>query len=876
VRLTVASLWPLFLLALIPLVWWIRRRTATGLSERHLDLAAAVRSVVVLLLALALMRPIWQRETRALSVVYALDVSASIAPEFLDSAIGWMNEATEQGKPSHSRYLAFSDRTAAVAEPGALRGLPVTSDESLTPRWDAPLDRSETHLERALGDALSSFAPNRLKRLVLLTDGNQTAGDLGRALWRLREEGARVFVVPAPVRGGEAGDAFIEEIRVPEGVRAQEPVAIEVRVYSRKGTGATVALTRSGELLGQRRLPLRPGPNRVLFEVRLGQPGMTRLEASVEAAGDGFAPNNGLSRAFWVGPVPRVLYLEGRAESSSYLRRALEKEGIAVAVDPAARLPEGAETLGVFDAVILSDVARASLSEKSMAALKTYVRDGGGLLFAGGETSYGESGYSETAIEEILPVRFRVEEKKKDLALIVILDKSYSMLGPKIDLAKEAARAALDLLEPTHRFGVVTFNWDPYVTVSLQPVTEAARGPMGEEISRIQASGQTNIYPALKVADTQLLGTEAKVKHVILLSDGKSYPNDYQSLVSRMARDKITVSAVAVGEEADRELLANIARWGNGRSYSVEDARRVPQIFIEETRLAVQGTLVEEPFRATLKGSIEAFRGVDFVGAPRLRGYVSTEAKENAEVLLESPSQAPVLARWQYGLGKTVAFTSDVKNRWAVDWLSWPGYGKLWAQLVRETMRRVSPEEVDFRVERQGEEAVLSLSAVDADGRYRNGLRPEVEISGAKGAVAAKILRQVGPGFYQSRIPLSPDPAPLHFRLVDGIEDLEAPPPRTLSFPYADEYRLYHANESLLRLVSRETGGKYRPEIADVFADYGDRARVPTPLWPPLAMLALIGYLLDIAVRRAPWFWRRFESGARPTSAARGKRELAA
>ena len=91
-----------------------------------------------------------------------------------------------------------------------------------------------------------------------------------------------------------------------------------------------------------------------------------------------------------------------------------------------------------------------------------------GSFFAAGETSYGEEGYSDTIVERILPVEFRVEEKWKDLSLIIVLDKSYSMYGRKIALAKEATKAALDLLEETHRFGVITFDWNPYTTIPLQ------------------------------------------------------------------------------------------------------------------------------------------------------------------------------------------------------------------------------------------------------------------------------------------------------------------------------------------------------------------------------------------------------------------------
>jgi hypothetical protein len=480
------------------------------------------------------------------------------------------------------------------------------------------------------------------------------------------------------------------------------------------------------------------------------------------------------------------------------------------------------------------------------------------LVFAGGEATYGEEAYAETPIEEILPIWFRVHEQRKDLALVIVLDKSFSMVGPKIELSKEAAKAALALLEDTHRFGLLTFDHSPYWTVPIQLAENKTR--INEYISSIIASAHTNIYPALEKAFEGLEDIEAEVKHIILLSDGKTYPDDYETLVTRMAEAEITLSTVAVGEEADRELLENIARWGNGRSYYIREAARVPQIFIEETQIASQSTLVEEAIRPVVRTSVEAFEGIDFGAAPALKGFVSTQAKDTAEVLLESESEAPLLARWNYGLGKTAIFTSDVKNRWAVDWLEWDGYGKFWAQLVRETMRHIEREQIDFQVRRQGKEAVVVLDAVGEDGRYLNELLPEVEVVSPDGSRSSVLLRQVGSGSYEARLPLQHDPsAPYRFNLSG---DRLASQSRTLFYADPDEYRLYPANVPLLRALSDLTGGKYRPEPDEIFADYGDRTSMPTQLWPYLAALALALYLLDIAVRRAPWFYRRFASTA--------------
>ncbi len=842
--------WPLVLLLAVPLVWWMKSHTSVGLSPRHLLVSTVVRSAVIVLLALALTQPVWNRAGSWISVVYALDVSSSVDPDFIDTAIDWIASSSSRGEPAHAGYIAFGGSARGVRTAEAIRSVEVSEDGS-----NRSIDRSATNLETAVAQALRTFDPRYLKRLVLITDGNENSGDLVKILGRAQEEGVRVFPMPATVRG--AADGFVENIELPQGVREQEPVAVTVQVFSRVATTASVSLLGNGETLESKEVDLQPGMNTVDFEVRLTGEGPVTIASRYQTANDPFPQNDVLQQSIWVGPQPRVLYVEGVPTSAHYLYDALTGEGMDVELGQARDLPISPDGYDAYDLVLLSDVPRSSLNDAQMLSILAWVRDGGGgLLFAGGESSYGEDGYAETPIEEALPVWFRVNEKRKDLALVIVLDKSFSMVGPKIELSKEAAKAALEMLEPTHRFGLVTFDHSPYWTVPLQLATNTDR--INEYISSIIASAHTNIYPALEKAYERLAETEAEVRHVILLSDGKTYPDDYETLLSRMEEAEITVSTVAVGEEADRELLQSIADWGSGRSYFIRDAQRVPQVFIEETQIASQATLVEEPVETSIMTPVEAFTGLDLAAAPSLRGYVSTQSKDTAEVLLESDAEAPILARWHYGLGKAAMFTSDVKNRWAADWIEWDGYAKFWSQLVRETMRRDDQDAVEFDVTRVGDDAVVTVSAVTEEGAFRVGLDPQLQVVEPGGAVVPLEIDQTGPGTYQARYPLSASAdAPYSFRLSGTDLETQA---RELYYPYTDEYRLYPPNAELLTTIAEQTGGKVLPENEEIFDDHGEFASVPTPLWPFFAGLALIAYLLDIALRRAPWFWRRFAS----------------
>ena len=847
-----ARWWPILGLAAVPLIWRLSQHSTLGSSPRHRAVAAALRIAVVVLLVSALTEPVWHRSGKWMSVVYALDVSSSIDPAFVGQAIDWIASTNAEGDPAHAAFIAFGGSARAFGTVEGIRSVEVSADGA-----NRSINQGVTNLEAAMTRAFRSFDPRYLKRLVLITDGNENAGNVSRLLGEALENEVRVFTLPATVRG--EGDSWVEGIDLPDEIREQEPVTATVRVFSRVRTNATIALVRDDQTLETREVTLEPGLNEVDFEVRLPAGGTGTLSGRLQSENDPFPQNDLHTQAISVGARPRILYVEGRLASARYLRDALSSEGMDVAVVGPELLPETAAALESFDLVLLSDVPMAALGSAQVNAILEYVRDsGGGFIFAAGESSYGQEGYAGSEIEELLPVWFEINEKRKELALIIVLDKSYSMVGPKLELSKEAAKAALDLLEPTHSFGLVTFDDTPYVTVPLQLAVEKSQ--MYDFISRIVAGSQTNIYPALETAFAALEDSEAEIRHIILLSDGKTYADEYEELVSLMADSDITVSSVAVGQEADRELLANIATWGRGRAYFIQDAERVPQIFIQETQIASQSTLVEEAVETTVVTSVEAFTGINMEEAPPLRGYVRTMAKETAEVLIQSDSENPLLARWRYGLGRTAIFTSDVKNRWAADWLEWDGYGKFWSQLVRETMRRDGGEELDFVVERIGDEVLITVSALTEDGAYRTDLDPRLRVVRTGGEEASLSFQQVAPGTFQARHTLGPPgEEPYRFELSgNGIEDRS----QALYYRYGDEYRLYPVNTELLDEIAVYTGGEFLPDVSEIFDDYGETASVPTPLWPWLSALALISFFLDIAVRRGSWFWRRF-AGAR-------------
>ena len=853
--------WAIVLLLVIPLIWVVAYRTRTNLSRRHLVAVAIFRSVALASIVLALSQPVWHGTTREISVVYALDVSRSVAAQFVDDALNWIDAAQQEFDPAHSSVVVFAKQPAVVGDTAAARALRVAASASADGTAQAAdgIVQSATDIEAALDESLGALSRDRVKRIVLLSDGNETIGSVANVFPRLKAAGVRVFTLAAKPYG--SGDVWVDGIEVPDRLRSNEPATIVVRVFSPAQTGARISVTSGGHTLAHKSIRLNKGINRISFDTRMPQPGAVSLTANVQAEGDSVNYNDSLQISTWVGGKAKVLYVEGMQGSSKYLADALRKEGMDVDVAGAQQIT-GLQALLRYDALILSDVPAGEFTPGAMQAVESYVRDyGGGLVFAGGENTFGEKGYSGTSLETVLPAEFKAQEKRKDIALVIAIDRSYSMKGRKMEYAKEAARAALDLLEEQHQFAVVAFDSQPYVAVPMHQVRSKRKAEA--QISRIQASGQTNIYPAMGIVYRMLRDTEARTKHVILLSDGDTHPADFKRLLERMREKDIVVSTVTIGDGGNPGLMRDIAEWGEGRNYLAANAESIPQIFTEETKKVVGTNLVEEAILPVVKQRSQVLAGVEFVDAPSLGGHISVKARDTSEVLLATQQGAPLLTRWQYGLGKTVLFSSDVKNRWSAQWMGWKDYGKLWAQLVRSVMRQEGSESVDFSLHRDGDDAVIELMLLTEEGRFLDGLSPVARVQRGTQEEESVPLRQAGPGAYRARKNFgTAEMITANLRVGGGVDKqtAERAGTRTIFSGFPDEYRSLPPNLEMLKLISLETGGAMSPSISEIFDPGDDRGQRSPPLWPWLSLVALFAYLMDVLLRRLPYAWRRLGS----------------
>ncbi len=835
--------WPLLLLPAVVLLWWARRTTLIEFHPRQIDLMVGARVVAFIAAVLAMTQPVLYRTGSWMAVAYVLDVSQSVDPRAIEDGIGWVEDAVAQGASQGgdeaTHLLAFGGNTVAASEPDAFRTLRVADGVVA-----GAVDRSATDLASALDRAVAALPPHHVPRVVVLSDGRDNAGDLAAAVERLELDGVRVYARPASARREDG--AWVDQVAVPDTVRAGAPFEFDVGVFSREAADATLRVTSGNLILLTEEVRLEAGSQEIRLLPIVDDAGVVDLQIELLVEGDPVVANN-TGRATTVAqPKLRVLYVEGVPERSGYLLSALTEGGFEVEVAAPFNLPVSALGYERFDAVILSDVDARMIDQGAMISLESWVSlFGGGLVVVGGESVFGEDGYQDTAVERAMPVWFKAEREPKDLALVIALDKSYSMVGDKMAMAKEASKAAVELLEDEQQFGLLAFDYHFYWPVPIQLASRRER--IVERIASIEASSPTNIYPALEDVYLSLQTTDAEVKHVILLSDGKTYEDDYETLVTQMREDEITVSAVAVGDKADRELLSAIAEWGGGRFYFIADPTRVPEIFVDETQMAQGITLEEgEPFVPQWVKPVEALAGIEPEDMPELSGYVRTLPKDNAEIVLDSGGDEPdpILARWQYGLGRSVFFASDAKNRWAAEWLEWDGFAKLWTQLIRETARTDDFREPEFTVRREDGLARVSLALLDDRGRFRNAERPAVTVD-VGGEERELSLHQVAPGLYEASTPLAAeeeasvrwngDDAPFerHLLPAPNAEDRYLPP-----------------DTARLRWLAEATGGIFDPSVERLLDPAGQTVVRPTRLWPLLAALALALYLVNMLLRR--------------------------
>jgi uncharacterized membrane protein len=852
---------------LLPVFLYVLGKSLADLPWPQRVLSILLRFGFVITLGVALARLSRTATTSKVCTVYVVDVSESMPIEALADAKAEVQKAIDQKpKDDEVRVITFARRPRTVDLPEGGKTAPEITrhDAPGTP----PALGSGSNLQAALQLAYGLYPPGFLKRAVVITDGLETDGDILAEASRAKQFGVRVstMVTKRPV----PGEVAIRELKLPPKVRVGEAFEIHADVYASRATTARARLWQ-GEALngleGVRKLELKPGANDIVFKsiVRVAGEVTYALELD-EIPEDKFKENNRVATTIDVPGRPAVLYVEGTPSSATYLQSALSAQQYDVDVRTSAAFPGSLKELERYDFVILSDVAADKFGVDAQNLVEAYVRDlGGGFLFAGGENGYGLGGWMHSTMERILPVRMDAEKKKDqpNIALSLVIDRSGSMAGQPMEMAKSAAKAAVDVLQPDDLVEVIAFDSVPKRFVKMTPARR--KGRIASDIGQIQPGGGTDIAPALDAALQDLSVTQARKKHVILLTDGKAPVANIRDIVQAMAAESITVTSVGLGSDVDDALLSMIKDLGGGRYHKVPEPAQLPKIFTTETEVVSRQAAQEDWFPVTQVGSASFLAGIDLGAAPLLHGYVSTKMKPPpATEILTSDKREPILARWRVGIGWTLAWTSDVKNRWAVEWLRWPGFSQFFGQMVREHMRVKHRRELDLKTEISGGEVHAYIDAFGTDDRFENGLESTLSVIGPSPKTDKRdiAMKQTAPGRYEATFPLDSYGSFLlrashERRTDDGKKSAVAVSYGHVQNPYPPEYARFEPDrETLLRLATA-TGGKVDPEPKAVFDPQGESISYHEDLWPRLVSGAIVLFLLDLLVRRVRIFDRK-------------------
>jgi len=828
------------------------------LARGRRRLSLLLRATILMALVLAVSGLQVVSVVDRLTTVFVVDLSDSVGEQGRESALAFVREALEE-RPATDRAAVVAFGADALVE-----RLPAELDE--LERFASVPTRAATDVGGALRLAAALFPDDTQKRIVLVSDGNDTTG---RGQSEASLAAARGIQIETFEIGlGASDEVVIQRLSSPATARVGEDIEVEFVITSTVRQPATVRLFGDGVQVGVRPMTLEPGTNRVTFTVAATEAGFHTFRGLVEAGRDTFAQNNRGDSHTIVKGEPRILLVAGSNDAAQNLRAALAAESQDVTEVSPEQVPTDLTGLAGFDAVVLADVAATRLGTQRMAALQVFTRDlGRGLVMIGGPNSYGAGGYQRTPLEEALPVDMDVRDRDRqpDVALVVVIDKSGSMdachcntasrdnggvqIGgvPKVDIGKEAILRAVSALTQRDEFGVVSFNENAHWVIRTAPLGNV--GDVQGQIAGIAPDGQTNIFAGLSEAVASLEQAAAERRHIVLLTDGWSSSGAYDELLERMAAANITLSAVGAGGGGADAFLGDLARRGGGRYYSAIDPTTIPDIFLKETQQVSGQQIVEEAFFPILTSSSPILRGLED-GLPRLLGYNGTTSKATAQTVLVSTRDDPVLAQWQYGLGRAVAWTSDASGRWAQNWVGWPGFNRFFAQLVSWTFPGEESDGLEAEFVTEGDRTVLRLRSVETDGTPRNFYDTIAGVTDPGFTSREVRLDQVAPGVYETE--LGSLAAGAYALRVVQTKPGETPLGRTvvLVAPTPAEYRLLGTNERLLGALRGATGGSALEAATDVWRHDLGATTATTDLWPSLLLLALLLWPLDVAVRR--------------------------
>ncbi|MBO1223001.1 MAG: VWA domain-containing protein [Candidatus Scalindua sediminis] len=855
------------LLYILPAFWVTAIMGFRRLSFLRILLSIFLRTFVFLLVVFVLAGFSWNEKSKnEISAVFLLDMSGSINQEGKKWMWDYVRDVEKNLDKKTKKGLVVFGGESKVVTPTLVEDLKLDDiHEKIT---DSNINPDRTDVASGIIATLGIIPEDSSKIVILLSDGNENLGDALKSATMAAKNDVKIFVAAPP--DSKENEILVKKITVPKEVNEGEMFNVKVVIENKndKAIGGNLKLYQRDNLLKEWDTEFRSGIS--VFEVpyKSEEKGFVKFVTNLnvkDTASDKDESNNSKTTFVNVSGKARILYVNGAKLQRTFLPEALKDKTITVDIKNPDQIPRSLQEYLKYDCLIFSNVSKDFLDNEQMNLIKKYVKDfGGGFVMTSGNNIYAKDGYSNTAIEEILPVKIiggepPKKEKRTRLSLILIIDKSGSMLGKKMLFAKKASIELIKQLEENDKFGIVAFDTRPYSIVDLKPVGEVKKEII-RKLSMLNADGGTDIFPAMGIAYDQLVKSGAKKTHVILLSDGntRSVYYYYNALMSRFQQANITVSTVALGSWlVNTKLLKDIAKKTKGQFYQITDIIKLPRLVIQDSDIFVsQSDFHEEHFYPRINQKSQILKGIYEKQFPPLKGYTITEAKEKAEVPLVTDIMGktdPILANWRYGLGKVVIYTPDADARWSSKWINWLKFNKFWSQVVRWSMKDIS--KTDYNLKVQVENNTVSL-LIESSTRFEDDtklkislLTPELD-NDSQELILKQIapqrftaeLRDINPGAYTVKISRIKDE-----KVVDLKTKGLIVPGSTIAKPL--EYSDHGNNVSLLKNIAEITGGKYNPSKEEMVVEEKETTRT-RDLASYLIPMAMVLFIFDIAIRK--------------------------
>jgi uncharacterized membrane protein len=840
---------PAYLLLFLPLIVGLvySFRHVHGMAKARKRLAFGARFLLAGLLITALAGPEARRPNEGLCTIFLLDRSDSVADADNKRAKEFIDQAMRSLGPNDMAGVVTFGKNAMVdAAPGGRRELGQVLSE---------VDGSASDLAAAIRLATASFPDGKSRRIVVLSDGNETAGDASEAAQVAATDGIPIDHVPLGLEE-RRGEASVVSLEAPDEIRASQPFDLRVLVDSTVEQIGSLDIDRNGVLIKKVPIRLNPGRNAIVIPDTLKDTGFHRYRATLRTQNDRDNRNNVGLGFVAVRGKPRILVLQQKPSETSLLS-ALRKSGLDVELGGPGSAPTKPEELQAYDAVFLNDINADTFRVAQMKIIQAAVRDSGvGFAMVGGENSFLPGGYYGTPIAEVLPVDLNIRQRKTfpSTSILIMADASGSMGMVedgvmKIRLAANAAEETVKLLSPMDRVGVAGSSDGIEFVAPMQKLTDKAA--VIAQIRKLGlGGGGIYVRPSMARAEQELNKEKTQVRHFILLADGNDADSHEGSveIALRMRVNKITTSVVSIGDGKDVGFLKTLAAAGGGRFYLAKKASQLPAIFTQDAAIMSRSAIEEGAFLPKMVMGEEILRGID--GVPPLLAYCLTDTRPLSRVGMRTHKDDPLLATWQYGLGTSLAFTSDAQARWASRWIGWPGFDAFWSQAARSVSRRATLNDYQVAVRNEGGKGQVEVKAFDRLGNPMTATNAKVRIATPDGGSREVGLAQQAPGVYTGSFEST--------ALGSYIVTVAEPDPQGgqrvtasgFSIPYPPEYRTTRANRPLLQRLSSVTGGAELAKPLDALRPVPNPGASITELWPLLVFLAALLLPVDVGVRR--------------------------